>query len=48
MPKIVKIGQCFTELLKNNGGTFLYIEGNTVFELFICQWQKQKIFNCRI
>jgi len=22
MPKIIKIGQCFTELLKNNIGTF--------------------------
>jgi len=22
MPKIVKIGQCFMELLKNNSGTF--------------------------
>jgi len=35
MLKIIKIGQCFTELFKNNSSRFYglrYIEGNTVFE----------------
>jgi len=33
MPKIIKIGQCFTELLKKKWHVFMDIgvEGNTVF-----------------
>jgi len=52
MPKIIEIGQCFTELVKkNNSGMFCeprYIEGNTVFSIvhFNSSTAKtKKIFN---
>ena len=34
MPKIIKVGQCFTELFKNNTGTVFLRHGVVDFEWF--------------
>jgi len=47
---LLKSANVSRSYLKNESGTFLDhgVEGNTVFKLFTCQQQKQRIFNCCI